>query len=134
MSLPFAFRTTLEDVPASVSYLSAERIRAERWRRHLGEAAFKVGIAWQGSRNRIDVGRSVPLSMFGCLAAIPGVRLISLQKGAAAYQLRTAPADCRIEVIRDEFDAGTQAFLDSAAVTTHLGLIISCDTALQWKS
>ena len=130
MSLPLAFGTTLADIPAAVPYLSAEPVKALRWRQQLGDAGFKVGIAWQGSRNRIDVGRSVPLEMFGRLARIPGVRLISLQKGAALDQLRAVAKDLPVEVLGDEFDAGPQAFLDSAAVMTHLDLIITCDTAL----
>jgi tetratricopeptide (TPR) repeat protein len=130
MSLPLAFGTTLADIPAAVPYLSAEPVKALRWRQHLGDAGFKVGIAWQGSRNRIDVGRSVPLEMFGRLARIPGVRLISLQKGGALDQLRAVAKDLRVEVLGEEFDAGPQAFLDSAAVMTHLDLIITCDTAL----
>ena len=130
MSLPLAFGTTLADIPAAVPYLSAEPVKALRWRQQLGDAGFKVGIAWQGSRNRIDVGRSVPLEMFGRLARIPGVRLISLQKGAALDQLCAVAKDLPVEVLGDEFDAGPQAFLDSAAVMTHLDLIITCDTAL----
>jgi tetratricopeptide (TPR) repeat protein len=130
MSLPLAFGTTLAGIPAGVPYLSAEPLRAVRWRRQLGEAGFKVGIVWQGSRNRIDIGRSVPLEMFARLGTIPGVRLISLQKGAAQEQLRAASEDLRVEVLGEEFDAGPQAFLDSAAVMTHLDLIITCDTAL----
>jgi tetratricopeptide (TPR) repeat protein len=130
MSLPLAFKTTLADIPASVPYLSAEPLRAGRWRQRLGEAGFKVGIAWQGSRNRIDVGRSVPLEMFGRLATIPGVRLISLQKDATPDQMRAASEGLRVEVLGEEFDQGPQAFLDSAAVMTHLDLIITCDTAL----
>ena len=130
MSLPLAFGTTLADIPANVPYLFAEPLRADRWRQQLGEAGFKVGIVWQGSRNRIDVGRSMPLAMFARLARIPGVRLISLQKGASAEQLRTASADLPVEVLGEDFDAGPQAFLDSAAVMAHLDLIISCDTAL----
>ncbi len=130
MSLPLAFGTTLERIPAGVPYLSAEPLRAGRWRQRLGEAGFKVGIVWQGSRNRIDIGRSVPLEKFGRLATIPGVRLICLQKGAALDELRAASEDLRVEVLGEEFDAGPQAFLDSAAVMTHLDLIITCDTAL----
>jgi tetratricopeptide (TPR) repeat protein len=129
MSLPLAFGTTLAEIPASVPYLSAEPPRVARWRQQLGEAGFKVGIVWQGSRKRIDVGRSVPLEMFARLATVPGVRLISLQKGAALDQLRAPPGDLRVEVPGADFDEGPQAFLDSAALMTHLDLIITCDTA-----
>lgn len=130
MSLPLALGMTLADIPSGVPYLSAHPLRAARWRQRLGEAGFKVGIVWQGSRNRIDVGRSVPLEMFRPLASIPGVRLISLQKGAALDRFRTESRDFRVEVLGDDFDEGPQAFLDSAAVATHLDLIITCDTAL----
>jgi tetratricopeptide (TPR) repeat protein len=130
MSLPLALRTTLATIPAKVPYLAAQPLRLERWSRRLGGAGFKVGIAWQGSRNRIDVGRSVPLEMFARLADIPGVRLISLQKGAALEQLRAGSGKLPVEIPGEPFDEGPQAFLDSAAVMGVLDLVITCDTAL----
>jgi tetratricopeptide (TPR) repeat protein len=130
MSLPLAFRTTLADVPAKVPYVFPEPLRLERWTQRLGGAGFRVGVAWQGSRNRIDVGRSVPLEMLARLADIPGVRLISLQKGAALEQLRAGPRELPIEIPGEPFDEGSQAFLDSAAVMSVLDLVITCDTAL----
>jgi tetratricopeptide (TPR) repeat protein len=130
MSLPLAFGTTLANIPAAGPYLSAQPPRAAQWRVRLGEAGFRIGIAWQGSRNRIDVGRSVPLEMFARLAAIPGVRLISLQKGEAVGQLRSGSRALPVEVLAEDFDSGPQAFLDSAAVMAHLDLVITCDTAL----
>jgi tetratricopeptide (TPR) repeat protein len=130
MSLPLAFRTTLADIPAAVPYLSADPLRIARWRTRLGETGFRVGIAWRGSRNRIDVGRSVPPDTFAALAAVPGVRLISLQKGEALAQLLQAAPSLPVEGLGEDFDAGAQAFLDSAAVMAHLDLVITCDTAL----
>lgn len=130
MSLPLAFGTTLADIPARVPYLRAEPLRVERWSQRLGGAGFKVGIAWQGSRNRIDVGRSVPLEMFARLGEIPGVRLISLQKGAALEQLRARTGQVPVEIPGEPFDDGREAFLDSAAVMSTVDLVITCDTAL----
>ncbi len=130
MSLPLAFGTTLANIPASVPYLCADPRRVERWRGHIGDAGYRIGIAWQGSRNRIDIGRSVPLQMFARLAAIPGVRLLSLQKDGAAGHAVAESTDIPLELLGEDFDAGPQAFLDSAAVMTHLDLIITCDTAL----
>jgi tetratricopeptide (TPR) repeat protein len=130
MSLPRAFRTTLANVPAAVPYLFADPVRVAQWGQRIGAAGFKIGIVWQGSRNRIDVGRSVPLEMFGGLAGIPGVRLISLHKGDGPRRLRAGSQDLPVEALGDHFDVGPQAFLDSAAVMTHLDLIITCDTAL----
>ncbi len=130
MSLPLAFGTTLAATPAAVPYLGADPLRVAEWRQRIGAHGFKVGIVWQGSRNRIDIGRSVPLGMFGRLGEIPGVRLISLQKGNEAGQSLPGSQDLPVEVLAAHFDAGPQAFLDSAAVMTHLDLVITCDTAL----
>jgi tetratricopeptide (TPR) repeat protein len=128
-SLPLAFRTTLADIPARIPYLFADPLRVARWRQRLGDAGYRIGIVWQGSRNRIDIGRSLPLEMFARLATIAGVRLISLQKGAGREQLRQSN-DLPVEDLGEEFDTGPQAFLDSAAVMSSLDLIITCDTAL----
>ncbi|HEV2285938.1 MAG TPA: tetratricopeptide repeat-containing glycosyltransferase family protein [Steroidobacteraceae bacterium] len=130
LSLPLAFGTTLATVPATVPYLAAEPRRLDRWREWLGPRGFKVGIAWQGSRRRIDLGRSVPLAAFAALASVPGVRLISLQKGDGVEQLPDASSSMALELPGDEFDSGPQAFLDSAALMQHLDLVITCDTAL----
>jgi tetratricopeptide (TPR) repeat protein len=127
LSLPLAFATTLAEIPAALPYLSADPHRVALWGRRLGAEGFKVGIAWQGSRHRIDVGRSAPLAMFSRLATVPGVRLICLQKGAGIEQLDTGGP--RLERLAG-FDEGPQAFLDSAAVMVHLDLVITCDTAL----
>ncbi|MGB6602667.1 MAG: tetratricopeptide repeat protein [Steroidobacteraceae bacterium] len=127
LSLPLAFATTLAEIPAALPYLSADPQRVALWRRRLGPKGFRVGIAWQGSRHRIDVGRSAPLAMFSRLATVPGVRLICLQKGEGIEQLDSGgPTLERLA----GFDDGPQAFLDSAAVMVHLDLVITCDTAL----
>jgi tetratricopeptide (TPR) repeat protein len=128
-SLPLACGTTLETLPAAVPYLSAEPPRAAAWGEWLGATGFRVGIAWQGSRNRIDIGRSVPLAMFAPLVAIPGVRLVSLQKGEATAAAGV-PGGPALELPGEGFDAGPQAFLDSAALIERLDLVITCDTAL----
>jgi tetratricopeptide (TPR) repeat protein len=130
MSLPLAFATRSYEIPAAVPYLFAEPQRAALWRRRIGAGGFKVGIVWQGGRSRVDVGRSIPLQQFASLTTIPGVRLISLQKGAALDELRSGSMSGAIEIPGDDFDDGPQAFLDSAALISHLDLIITCDTAL----
>ena len=40
---------------------------------------FKV-ICWQGSKNKIDIGRSFPLNLFKDISKLQGLELISLHK------------------------------------------------------
>ncbi len=61
---------------------------------------------------------------------MPGVRLISLQKGPGAEQLNDLPAGMSVERLGDQFDQGPDAFLDSAAVMESLDLVITSDTAI----
>ena len=68
----------------------------------------------------------MPLSCIAGLARLPGVRLISLQKGHGSDQLAGLP---QVESLGDAFDADG-AFLDSAAIMESLDLVITLDSAL----
>src|SRR5262249_3183609 len=66
---------------------------------------------------------------FGPLTNIPGVRLISLQKGPGEDQL--AEWGDRLGVVRLGPDVDRDgAFLDTLAILASLDLVITCDTAL----
>ena len=131
MSLPLAFGTTLETVPAPIPYLSADPERMHQWRERLGEDGFKIGLVWQGNpKAAMDRGRSAPLSAFRPLGDIPGVRLISLQHQHGLDQLALNAGVMKIETLGDDFDSGPDAFMDAAAVMMGLDLILSTDTAI----
>lgn len=131
LSLPLAFGTRVESVPANMPYLFPEPGRVARWRERIGGTGFKIGINWQGNKQSpADRGRSFPLNAIRCLSAVPGVRLISLQKGAGAEQMQSLPEGMMVEDLGVEFDRGPDAFLDSAAVMECLDLIITSDTAI----
>jgi hypothetical protein len=63
------------------------------------------------------------------LCHIPGLRLISLQKYNGVEQLADLPPGMTVETLGAEFDSGSDAFVDSAAVMMNLDLVISSDTA-----
>ncbi len=128
MSLPRIFGTRLATIPADVPYLTAEPALVERWRDELGPAGpLRIGIAWQGNpRNRRDRQRSFRLARFEPLAAVAGVRLVSLQKGAGTEQ---------IGELGDRFgvlDLGSRLddLMASAAVMRNLDLVVTLDSAL----
>jgi len=130
MSLPRIFQTTLETVPGTVPYLFPGAGLVEKWRQRLSSIdGFKIGIAWQGNPNhQWDRHRSIPLKEFAALARLPGIRLISLQKGAGTEQLKSAG----FEVLEfgDELDTTSGAFMDSAAIIKNLDLVITVDSAI----
>jgi tetratricopeptide (TPR) repeat protein len=127
-SLPFHFKTTLENVPAEVPYLHADAARIEKWRSRLaGEGIFKVGIVWAGSPlHQNDRSRTCRLEQFFPLARIEGVRLFSLQKGPAAQAVLGAPAELKLTALGDEL----RDFSDTAAVLEALDLLIAVDTSV----
>jgi tetratricopeptide (TPR) repeat protein len=126
MSVPGILDVTPDTVPRNGPFLAAEPDRASAWRHRLGSHGFKVGIAWQNAgASHLDKLRSVPLREFAALSDIPGVRLISLQKGRGVEEIQTVGFGERIETLGDDFDAGGGAFLDTAAVMMNLDLIVT---------
>jgi tetratricopeptide (TPR) repeat protein len=130
-SLPHRFGTTLDTIPADIPYLAADPEAVARWRTWLGAGHVNVGIAWQGKPDRkIDAGRSIPLAEFAPLARIPGVRLVSLQRGPGIEQLSHLPGGMSVLHPGDDFDAGPDAFHDTAALMQSLDLVVSSDTVI----
>jgi tetratricopeptide (TPR) repeat protein len=130
-SLPLLFGTTLETIPAPTPYLKAEPERTAQWRTRIGDHGFRIGVSWQGKIRGInDPFRSFPLAAMAPLAALPGVRLISLQIGEGSEQLDNLPAGMTVERLGADFDSGFDAFIDSAAVIEACDLVISCDTSI----
>ncbi len=132
MSLPLAFNTRIESIPADVPYLSPEPERVAAWLRTLGPEGFKIGICWQGSTlaYAAPMRRSFPVTMFERISRIAGVRLISLQKVDGLDQLADLPEGMKVETLGSDFDSGPDAFLDTAAVMQSMDLIITTDTAI----
>lgn len=113
---------------AQAPYLWAEPDRVAAWKDRIGTHGLRMGINWQGFSGRFeDQGRSFPLSVFEPLSAVPGVRLISLQKGEGEDQI--AAAGFPLETL-DDLDAGPDAFVDTAAVMANLDLVITSDTSV----
>ncbi len=133
MSLPAVLGTTLATIPAAIPYMSADPNLVAHWRteliRQLGSAhpEFKVGIAWQGNpRHARDRERSVPWQYFGALARLPGVKLVSLQKGHGTQQVTAEFATLDLSTQLDN----SFAFVDSASVLMNLDLLVTADSAL----
>jgi tetratricopeptide (TPR) repeat protein len=127
LSLPAIFNTTLDTIPDTVPYLHADTDKTTYWKkRHTGDG-FKVGIVWAGGpKNPNDRNRSCRLRHFASLSDIGTVRLIGIQKGKAAEQVRDLPSG--MEVIN--YGPELEDFTDTMALIENLDLIIAVDTAV----
>ena len=125
MSLPYVFGTALQTIPGQIPYLYAEPQRVAQWTERINGEGFRIGICWQGNR-KINLERTIPLDAFAPLAAIEGVRLISLMKEPGDVAMHDFP----VEMLGPEFDAGADAFLDTAAVMAQLDLVVTSDTSI----
>lgn len=132
-SLPRAFGATLETIPAMPGYLRADPSLVAEWARRLPTGGFRVGLAWAGQARpwlpgfaALDARRSIGLAALAPLAQAPGVRLISLQKGAPAREALSPPRGMRLH----DPMGGARDFADTAAIIANLDAVISVDTSV----
>ena len=128
MSIPHLLNTSLETIPATNPYLFADQDKIQTWAERVSTNRFKVGICWQGSKTKMDIGRSFPLSLFEGISRIPNLELISLHKGEGEAQIDGIDFD--LTTFGHDFDAGQDSFLDTVAVMMNCDLIITSDTAV----
>jgi tetratricopeptide (TPR) repeat protein len=133
LSLPLAFRTQLDDIPGGVPYVSADGAAAEACRQRLGALpGLKVGLNWQGNSATEQQpwlrGRSFALREAAALARLPGVNLVSLQRGEGIDQLARVEFNAQIAQFFNPHDLGPDAVDETAALITALDLVITSDT------
>ncbi len=129
MRLPRLLGTGDGSIPAAIPYLRAEPAKVAEWRDRL-PPGYRVGVVWQASQdNAHGRRRSLPLAALAPLAALPGVRLVSLQHAASEAD-RAALATLGILPVGEALDRGDDGFVDTAAVLDNLDLVIGCDTAV----
>jgi tetratricopeptide (TPR) repeat protein len=131
MSLPLAFGTTLNTVPASIPYLHAPADRIDAWRIKLpASGKFRVGLVWSGKpSHRNDHNRSIA---FGRLAPLlaqdsehDGVDFVSLQRDVRDADKAALSTSA---VLRPDLESAD--FADTAAIIDTLDLVIAVDTAV----
>jgi tetratricopeptide (TPR) repeat protein len=135
LSLPLAFGTTLDTIPAAVPYLSADPTLAAAWRDRLDSLdGLRVGLVWasnpdsaqDAARQRDRRDKSISLDQLSLLAESKKLSFVSLQKAETAAQTRKYPAGLVVHDWTDELED----FADTAALVDGLDLVISVDTAV----
>jgi hypothetical protein len=127
MSLPLAFGTRFETIPAPIAYLTAPPEHVERWRARLADRPGpRIGIAWSGSTTlKNDLNRSIPLAALAPLRRA-AVTLVSLQKEIRDYDRPALAEGPSMLTFEDEI----ADFRDTAALASLMDLVISVDTSV----
>jgi tetratricopeptide (TPR) repeat protein len=130
-SLPLAFKTTLDTIPADMPYLSAPADRLAKWRpvldalpRPLGRP--RVGLMWTRGAASPQDRRSLPLRLLLPLLERRDVQFVALQKELPEAELALFQS------------TGVPSFLgerlgdlaDTAAIIAMLDLVITIDTSI----
>jgi hypothetical protein len=80
LSLPLAFATELETIPADIPYIAIAEDDVAAWRQHLPRQRPRVRLAWSGQRSHDnDLNRSIPLATLLPLLDLAEVNFVSLQ-------------------------------------------------------
>jgi Flp pilus assembly protein TadD len=127
MSLPLAFGTQVDTIPAYPSYLSVSPERLSKWLPQLGETGKpRIGLVWAGNASfGNDARRSMPLTCF--------LPLLNDQLQFVSLQTELRDGDAVILERHPEilhFGDKLTDFADTAALIAELDLVICVDTAV----
>jgi tetratricopeptide (TPR) repeat protein len=127
MSLPLAFKTTLETVPAAIPYVSSDPRKVAAWQERLGaKLKPRIGLTWSGKQS----ADKNPLRHFPLANLLPYLpddfQYFCLQTDvteADALTLAATPAIRR-------FEGELRDFTDTAALCECMDILISVDTSV----
>lgn len=128
MSLPLAFRTELDSIPADRRYLSAPPERTAHWAAQLKtDGVPRVGVVWSGNSGQSnDANRSMSLAQLSPLLSDARFRFYALVKevrGGDRALLQSLPNVT-------DLSSRLTDFAETAAILENLDLLMSVDTSV----
>jgi tetratricopeptide (TPR) repeat protein len=127
LSLPRAFATELNSIPAEIPYVHPDPALVAAWGQRLAGNSLRIGLNWGGSPTfPYERWRSIPLEQLAPLTHLEGATFYSLQMGPAAAQVKQLGSRVNLVDLQDE----QEDFADTAAIVANLGLVISIDTSV----
>jgi hypothetical protein len=138
MSLPYAFKTTVETIPFPDRYLQSASAKIKYWNERLQPfKRLKIGLVWNGGTrpDRLDLSnvnsrRNIKFSLFASAFNTIDADFFSLQKGEPAeseikgHELIFFPEGNFHNYTKELLD-----FSDTAALIENLDLVIGVDTS-----
>lgn len=126
MSLPLAFGTTLETLPAAVPYLYPQEDKQQCWHNRLGHKTNRrIGLVWSGGTvHTNDRNRTIGLEKFLPLLEI-NAEFHCLQKEVRATDAKLLGRSNIISHVDELSD-----FCDTAALIMEMDVVITVDTSV----
>jgi tetratricopeptide (TPR) repeat protein len=135
-SLPGAFGTRADTIPAAIPYLAADPARVAAWRDRLGarlgeqtgeKRRVRVGLAWSGSAENVtDARRSMPAAHLAPLLARDDLACFALQPGVSAEDQAALAAHPEVAAHRGRLTD----FAETAALASLMDVVVSVDTSV----
>lgn len=126
MSLPLAFGTTINTIPATCPYLTVGHDYMEKWSYLLGlKKRPRIGLVWSGAAgHKNDANRSIPLAAFRDIMNL-NADIHFLQK-----DIRDSDKPMIIHDIDHDHSEHLNDFSDTAALIEHMDIVLSVDTSV----
>jgi tetratricopeptide (TPR) repeat protein len=138
-SLPLAFKTEPDTVPAQVPYLTADETHLAKWSARLAKLPRpRIAIAWSGNASHDnDRNRSLAFERLGPLFSSLNpppqagegrveASFVSIQRDVRSEDLAALAGEHRVTHVGDDLED----FSDTAAVLALCDLVITVDTAV----
>ena len=124
LTLPLAFGTTIDTVPASGPYVRSEPGLVRHWEERLGEHRRpRIGLAWSATA-LTTYGRDRSIALAEFVKLIPdGVECVSLQK-------ELSEADQAVVRGRTDIAHFGTGFADTAALVELMDVVVTVDTSI----
>ena len=134
MSLPFIFKTNIHNIPARESYLFADQVKVELWKKKLKRGKrYQVGIVWRGGEKPSSTRHAYCSRNIACEFLEPlfhlDIDLVGLQKGDEAIDEMKDFLEQHPSFRMKDFSHEIEDFSDTAALIENLDLVISVDTS-----
>lgn len=129
LSLPLAFQTTLDTIPAPAHYITAQPSKIEEWKDRLnGNGKKLVGVVWSGNSSFTgDFKRSLTLEQFILALPIdPSVQYVCLQQELREADKKTIARYPHLAFFGNQI----KDFSDTAALVSLMDVVISSCTSV----
>ena len=127
MSMPLAFKTSINTIPHEVPYLYCDSDKIKVWHKKLGsKTKLRIGFVWSGSKtHKNDRNRSISLETFEPILQLP-FEFHSIQKQIDSQEEAYLSKFQNVSLHQNDL----LDFSDTAALLSQMDLTISVDTSV----